>query len=60
MHLAHTFTQSDLQQAFMLYIFVSVCVERLGFEPTIIALLTQYSTTEPQEHGDNPWFWPLV
>ncbi len=54
MHLAHTFTQSDLQQAFMLYIFLSVCVERLGFEPTTFALLTQYSTTEPQKHGDNP------
>ncbi len=36
--------------AFRLYICQYVC--SLGIEPTTFALLTQYSTTEPQEHFD--------
>ncbi len=35
--------------AFRLYIFCQ-CVCSLGIEPTTFALLTQYSTTEPQEN----------
>ncbi len=46
MHLADTFIQSDLQCIQDIY-FLSVCV---GIEPTTFALLTQCSTTEPQEH----------
>ncbi len=45
MHLADAFIQSDLQVHFF-----SVCVCSLGIEPTTFALLTQCSTTEPQEH----------
>ncbi len=46
MHLADAFIQSFL---FRLYIFCQyVCF--LGIEPTTFALLTQCSTTEPQEH----------
>ncbi len=49
MHLADAFIQSDLQciQAMHLYC-LYVC--SLGIEPTTFALLTQCSTTEPQEH----------
>ncbi len=47
MHLADAFIQSDLRR---LYIFQWVCF--LGIEPTTSALLTQCSTTEPQEHSD--------
>ncbi len=48
MHLEDAFIQSDLQ-VFRLYIFCQhVCF--LGIEPTTFALLTQCSTTEPQEH----------
>ncbi len=49
MHLADAFIQSDLQciQAIHLYC-QYVCF--LGVEPTTFALLTQCSTTEPQEH----------
>ncbi len=47
MHLADTFIQSDLQCIQVIHI-LSVCV----FEPTTFALLTQRSTTEPQEHHD--------
>ncbi len=47
MHLADAFIQSDL---FRLYIFCQyVC--SLGIEPTTFALLTQCSTTEPQERN---------
>ncbi len=48
-HLADAFIQSDLQciQAIHLY---CQCVCYLGIEPTTFALLTQCSTTEPQEH----------
>ncbi len=49
MHLAEAFIQSNLQciQAIHLYC-QYVC--SLGIEPTTFALLTQCSTTEPQEH----------
>ncbi len=49
MHLADAFIQSDLQciQAVHLYC-QYVC--SLGIEPTTFALLTQCSTTEPQEY----------
>ncbi len=37
------------------FFFVSMC--SLGIEPTTFALLTQCSTTEPQEHYDTkPWY----
>ncbi len=51
MHLADTcFIQSDLQYIQVnLYIFCHYLCS-LGIEPTIFALLTQCSTTEPQEH----------
>ncbi len=49
-----TFTRHFLSKAtyfsvFRLYIFCQ-CVCSLGIEPTTFALLTQCSTTEPQEH----------
>ncbi len=49
-YLADAFVQSDLQcSAFRLYIYCQhVC--SLGIEPSTFALLTQCSTTEPQEH----------
>ncbi len=49
-YLADAFVQSDLQcSAFRLYIYCQhVC--SLGIEPTTFVLLTQCSTTEPQEH----------
>ncbi len=47
MHLADAFIQSDLR--FRLYIFVSMCVP-WEFNPQCFVLLTQCSTTEPQEH----------
>ncbi len=47
MHLADSFIQSDLQYKGYTF-FVSMC--SLGIEPTTFALLTQSSTTEPQEH----------
>ncbi len=52
MHLADAFIQSDLQciQAIHLYC-QYVC--SLGIEPTTFALLTQCSTTEPQERHFN-------
>ncbi len=46
MHLADAFIQSDL---FRLYIFVSMCVP-WELNPQPFVLLTQCSTTEPQEH----------
>ncbi len=55
MHLADAFiqTQSDLQSAFRLYIFfVSMCVP-WELNPQHFALLTQCSTTEPQQHVVN-------
>ncbi len=47
MHLADAFIQSDLVHSGYTCI-VSMC--SLGIEPTTFALLTQCSTTEPQEH----------
>ncbi len=46
MHLSDAFIQRDLIQA--IHVFISMCF--LGIEPTTFALLTQLSTTEPQEH----------
>ncbi len=51
MHLADAFIQSDLQciiHGYTLFFYQYVC--SLGIEPTTFALLTQCSTTEPQEH----------
>ncbi len=48
MHLADAFIQSDLQYIQAIHYFISMC--SLGIEPTTFALLTQCSTTEPQEH----------
>ncbi len=48
MHLADAFIQSDLQ-LFELYIYCQYACS-LGIEPTTFALLTQCSTTEPQEN----------
>ncbi len=49
MHLADAFIQSDLQCIQAIDFFCQyVC--SLGIEPTTFALLTQCSTTEPQEH----------
>ncbi len=47
MHLADALIQSDLVYSGYTF-FVSMC--SLGIEPTTFALLTQCSTTEPQEH----------
>ncbi len=52
MHLADAFIQSDLQCIQAIHFFLSVCVF-LGIKPTTFALLTQWSTTEPQEHNTN-------
>ncbi len=51
MHLADTFIQSDLKciQAIHFFLFVSLCVP-WELNPQPFALLTQCSTTEPQEH----------
>ncbi len=49
MHLADAFIQSDLQYIQAIHLYCQyVC--SLGIEPTTFALLTQCSTTEPQEH----------
>ncbi len=49
MHLADAFIQSDLQCIQVIHFYcLYVCF--LGIEPTTFALLTQCSTTEPQEH----------
>ncbi len=50
MHLADAFIQSDLQCIIHGYTFFYQYVCSLGIEPTTFALLTQCSTTEPQEH----------
>ncbi len=50
MHLADTFIQSNLQYIQVIHL-LSVSVF-LGIEPTTFALLTQCSTTEPQELYD--------
>ncbi len=49
MHLADAFIQSDLQ-FIQVIIFVCQYVCSLGIEPTTFVVLTQCSTTEPQEH----------
>ncbi len=50
MHLADAFFQSDLQVHSGYTFIVSMC--SLGIEPTTFELLTQCSTTEPQEHSN--------
>ncbi len=47
LHLADAFIQSDLHSG---YTFFCQYVCSLGIEPTTFTLLTQCSTTEPQEH----------
>ncbi len=57
-HLANAFIQSDLQCIQAIHFCQYVC--SLGIEPTTFTLLTQCSTTEPQEHdGGRVWerFW---
>ncbi len=49
MHLADAFIQSDLQCIQVIHMFCQYMCS-LGIEPTTFALLTQCSTTEPQEH----------
>ncbi len=49
MHLADTFIQSDLQLHSGYTFFISICVPWES-NPESFALLTQCSTTEPQEH----------
>ncbi len=52
MHLADSFIQSDLQCIQAIHFsFISICVPR-ELNPQPCALLTQCSTTEPQEHQD--------
>ncbi len=49
MHLADAFIQSDLQCFQVIHFFISMCVP-WELNPQPFALLTQCSTTEPQEH----------
>ncbi len=49
MHLADAFIQSDLQCIQAIHFFISMCVP-WELNPQPFALLTQCSTTEPQEH----------
>ncbi len=49
MHLADTFIQSDLQYIQAIHFFISMWVP-WELNPQYFALLTQCSTTEPQEH----------
>ncbi len=49
MHIADAFIQSDLQCIQTIIFFVSMCVPWES-NPQPFALLTQHSTTEPQEH----------
>ncbi len=48
-YLADTFIQSNLLCIQAIHIFISICVP-WELNPQSFALLTQYSTTEPQEH----------
>ncbi len=48
MHLADAFIQSDLQCIQAIHFFISMCVP-WELNPRPFALLTQCSTTEPQE-----------
>ncbi len=50
MHLADAFIQSDLHYIQCYTFFVSMCVP-WELNPQPFALLTQCSTTEPQEHN---------
>ncbi len=49
MHLADAFIQSDLQCIQAIHFLISMCVP-WELNPRPFALLTQCSTTEPQEH----------
>ncbi len=51
MHLADAFIQSDLQCIQAIHLYCQYMCS-LGIEPTTFALLTQCSTTEPQELCD--------
>ncbi len=53
MHLADAFIQSDLQLHLGYTFFISTCVPWES-NPQPFALLTQCSTTEPQEHHFDP------
>ncbi len=48
MHLADAFIQSDLQYIQAIHVFISMCVP-WELNPQPFALLTQCSTTEPQD-----------
>ncbi len=50
MHLADAFIQSNNLQCIQVIHFFCQYMCSLGIEPTTFALLTQCSTTEPQEH----------
>ncbi len=50
MHLADAFIQSDLHSGYTFF-FIIICVP-WELNPQPFALLTQCSTTEPQEHQD--------
>ncbi len=56
MHLTDAFIQSDLQYIQVIHFYFCQYVCPLGIEPTTFALLTQCSTTEPQEHYVNYGF----
>ncbi len=49
MHLADAFIQSNLQRIQTIHLYCQYMCS-LGIEPTTIVLLTQCSTTEPQEY----------
>ncbi len=49
LHSADAFFQSDFVHSGYTF-FQCVCVCSLGIEPRTLALLTQCSTTDPQEH----------
>ncbi len=55
MHLADAFIQSDLQCIQVIHFFISMCVP-WELNPQPFALLTQCSTTEPQELLE----WPFA
>ncbi len=50
MHLTDAFIQSDLQYIQVIHFFISMCVPS-ELNPQPFALLTQCSTTEPQEQS---------
>ncbi len=60
MHLADAFIQSDLQCIQAIH-FLSVCVVPKKLNPQHFVLLTQCSTTEPQEHAYSSFTqWQLI